>query len=209
MEKAQMITIAGHKLPQAYYMSNDVVGLARDLIGKHLVTNINGSITAGIITETEAYAGVSDRASHAYGGRRTRRTEIMFWQGGKAYVYLCYGIHSLFNVVSNREGVPDAILIRSVYCTGGLEEAAGRLGIADHFDPEIRGPGRLARALGIHHSMTGTDLTGDDIWLEDRGMIIPPESVMITPRIGVGYAGEDASLPYRFLLKGLLWQASG
>lgn len=98
-------------LPESFYTRKDVVKIAKELLGKVLVTHFDGVVTSGIITETEAYAGVTDKASHAYGGRRTQRTDIMFWQGGVAYVYLCYGIHHLFNVVTNKADVPHACLL--------------------------------------------------------------------------------------------------
>src|SRR5690606_19477666 len=102
------------KLDRLYYQQSDVVAISRNLIGKVICTNINDEYTSGIITETEAYAGVGDKASHAYGDRRTNRTETMYMQGGYAYVYLCYGIHHLFNIVTNVEGVPNAVLLRGI-----------------------------------------------------------------------------------------------
>src|SRR4051812_21670161 len=110
------------KLKASYYANTDVVFLAKDLIGKTLCTRINNKLTCGIITETEAYAGIIDKASHAYGGRRTNRTETMYSKGGVSYVYLCYGIHRLFNIVTNTVDVPHAILIRAIYPTKGIEE---------------------------------------------------------------------------------------
>lgn len=102
------------KLDHSYYLGNNVVKIARNLIGKILFTHFEDVTCAGIITETEAYAGIRDKASHAYGGRRTARTSIMYHQGGVAYVYLCYGMHALFNIVTGPSEVPDAILIRAI-----------------------------------------------------------------------------------------------
>ena len=116
------------KLPLSYYQSSDVVGLARNLIGKHLFTQVEGKVTAGMITETEAYAGVSDRASHAFGERRTERTKVMYNEGGYCYIYLCYGMHHLFNVVTGKRNEPHAVLIRGIYPNIGIEHILKRIG---------------------------------------------------------------------------------
>jgi DNA-3-methyladenine glycosylase len=187
------------KLPVSFYSRRDVIKIAFELIGKYLYTNIDGIFTGGIITETEAYNGEIDRASHAYGGRRTARTEIMYNAPGHAYVYLIYGIHSLFNVVTNQAGIPHAVLIRALYPTEGIEQMIIRRKVKTAKPVELcLGPGTVSQALGIHFSMTGTLLTGDRIWIEDKGLKIPKSKIQIGPRIGVDYAGEDASLPYRF-----------
>ena len=187
------------KLPEAYYRSTDTLGLARDLLGKVLCTRINGEYTAGMITETEAYCGAEDKACHAYGNRRTARTETMFAAGGAAYVYLCYGIHHLFNVVTNEADVPHAILVRGVHPVDGVEKMLERRKQTKLTKRLSAGPGTLSQALGIHTSQTGTSLQSDLLWIEDRGIVLPDSKVEITPRIGVDYAGEDAKLPYRFL----------
>jgi len=193
-------------LPRSFYLGPDVVSLAADLLGKFLVTrDEQGVITSGMICETEAYAGVTDRASHAFGGRRSGRTEIMYRVGGTAYVYHCYGMHSLFNVVTNREGIPHAILIRGIRPIEGIETMLRRAGKPSVTKEFGTGPGRVSKILGIHYSHTGTDLTkkpapghGFGIWIEDRG-VTPDRATLISgPRIGVDYAGEDALLPYRF-----------
>lgn len=189
------------RLTEDFYLNPDVVAVAKMLLGKILFTKINGSVTAGIITETEAYNGVVDKASHAYGDRRTPRTEIMYRRGGTAYVYLCYGIHSLFNVVTNVANVPHAVLIRSIHPFTGEKILLERRN-ANKFSPTLfRGPGKVTTALGIHHTQTGTSLLGNKIWIEDRGIILKDENIAITPRIGVEYAGKDALLPYRFDLR--------
>ena len=187
------------KLPETYYRSTDTIGLARDLLGKVLCTRINGEYTTGIITETEAYCGAEDKACHAYGNRRTARTETMFAAGGVAYVYLCYGIHHLFNVVTNEADVPHAILVRGVHPVDGVEKMLERRKQTKLTKRLSAGPGTLSQALGIHTSQTGTSLQSDLLWIEDRGIVLPDSKVEITPRIGVDYAGEDAKLPYRFL----------
>jgi len=186
------------KLPVSFYLRPDVVQLSRELLGKVLCTHIGGALTEAVIVETEAYAGVTDRASHAYGGKRTKRTEVMYWSGGYAYIYLCYGMYSLFNVVTNVEGIPHAALIRGGAPLSGLDAMLARLKKTKSAPGLLSGPGKLAKALGLHYSMTGTPLSGNRIWIEDRNIHIPAHTITATPRIGVDYAGEDAALPYRF-----------
>jgi DNA-3-methyladenine glycosylase len=186
-------------LPKSFYQRSDVVLIAKELLGKHLFTCFDGKLTGGIITETEAYAGVTDKASHAYGGRRTHRTEIMFREGGTAYVYLCYGVHSLFNIVTHRKNVPHAVLIRGIYPTDGLQTMLSRSGKTYISKDFSIGPGKVSKALGIHYSHSGWDLCSKQIWLEDKGVIVNADDISLDKRIGVDYAGEDALLPYRFI----------
>ncbi len=187
-----------------YYLNPDVVQVARSLIGKELVTVIDGKQSSGIITETEAYAGETDRGSHAFGGKRTKRTEVMYMPGGIAYVYLIYGMYSLFNVVTNVEGVPHAVLIRGVIAKQGKDFIAERLK-KDRLTLKMTdGPGKLSRALGIHYSDTTLPLRANyvqerQIWIEDSGIVVPDSEIVVGPRIGIDYAGEDANRPYRFL----------
>ncbi len=187
------------KLPETFYTRPDVVAISRELLGKVLCSRIDGQLTEAVIVETEAYAGVTDKASHAYGGRRTRRTEIMFGHGGQAYIYLCYGMYSLFNVVTNVEGIPHAVLLRGAVPLTGLETMLQRTNKQKADKKLLIGPGKLSKAMGLHFSLTGTPLSGDLIWIEDRGIDIAPETITDTPRIGVDYAGQDALLPYRFI----------
>ena len=188
-------------LPKQFYIRNDVVQIARDLLGKYLFTLFDDKLTGGFITETEAYAGVIDKASHAYKNRRTNRTKVMYYEGGTAYIYLCYGIHSLFNIVTNNKNIPHAILIRGIQPTTGIETILKRTGKQQLIADLINGPGKVSKALGIHFSHSEIKLFGKPIWLEDRGKIITDENIIVTKRIGVDYAKEDASLPYRFLIK--------
>lgn len=197
-------------LPRSFYIRKDVVAIARELLGKYLFTQFDGRLTGGIITETEAYEGVTDKASHAYGNRYTARTEVMYRIGGTAYVYLCYGVHSLFNIVTNQVNVPHAILIRAIHPVEGIAVMLERRGEKAVTKDFLTGPGKISKALGIHYSHSGTDLTqkpaslnGDGIWIENRGIDPDPEKIRTTRRIGVDYAGEDALLPYRFVL---LWE---
>ena len=189
------------KLPPEYYLHPDVVFLARDLLGKVLMTNIDGKgITGGIIVETEAYAGEVDRASHAWGGRRTRRTETLYLDGGVAYVYLCYGMHHLFNVVTNVEGIPHAILIRGIEPISGLTLIEQRNGRPLEKTKTLIGPGKLTKALGITTRHDKTSLNGDTIWIEQHISPMKQKNIIAGPRIGVDYAGEHAKWPYRFRL---------
>lgn len=187
------------KLTNDFYQRTDVVQIARDLLGKELITNIDGELTSGIITETEAYNGIVDRASHAYGGKFTPRTQTMYAAGGVSYVYLCYGIHHLFNVVTNIEGVPHAVLIRNIKPLKGLETILQRRNKTKANKTLSTGPGTLSQALGIKTIHNGLLLQENTIWIEDVGLKIDPENIKSTPRIGVDYAGEDALLPYRFV----------
>lgn len=186
------------KLPQSFYLRDDVVSISRELLGKVLCTRVGGAVTRAWITETEAYAGVDDRASHAYGGRRTRRTEPMYGPGGTAYVYLCYGIHHLFNVVTNVTGVPQAILVRGGSPLEGIDTIVRRRGRPADDRALLAGPGSLAQGLGITTALTGTSLVDGPIWIEDRDYTVGEDSIIVGPRVGVDYAGEDAARPYRF-----------
>lgn len=190
------------KLPLSYYLNQDVIFLAKDLLGKVLFTEINGDITAGIIVETEAYFGVIDKASHAYGGRRTGRTETLYTQGGVSYVYLCYGIHHLFNVVSSVEDEPHAVLVRAVEPLIGKEIMEIRRNMPASKTAISSGPGSAAKALGIDRSFNKKVLTENEIWIEDHGIKYSPDEIVSGPRIGVAYAQEDALLPWRFYVRG-------
>jgi len=187
------------KLPLSFYQRDDVVLIAKELLGKYIYSYFEGKLTGGMITETEAYAGVTDRASHAFGGRRTQRTEIMYREGGTAYVYLCYGVHSLFNIVTHKKDIPHAVLIRGFYPLEGLETMLERTGKTDIKHDFGVGPGKVAKALGIHYSHSGLNLCENQIWLEDKGIQVTADEIYSGPRIGVGYASADAFLPYRFI----------
>lgn len=192
-------------LPLDFYQQDDVLQLSRDLIGKFLITDIQSKRTSGMIVETEAYRGPEDRASHAFGSRRTKRNEVMYHQGGISYVYLCYGIHSLFNIVTNKEGVPHAILIRAIEPDEGQEVMLERRQKREMTKIVTSGPGALSQALGITTKYNGVLLNTPPIWLEDRGIKIKSSDIIAGPRVGVDYAGEDALLPWRFRLQGCPW----
>lgn len=189
------------KLKKTCYLSEDVVNIARELLGKYLFVNIDGIVCGGFITETEAYAGAVDKASHAYQNKRTKRTEVMFVEGGRTYVYLCYGIHALLNIVTAGEDIPHAVLIRGFQPTHGVEYILNRLGKSKITKNMFNGPGKLTKALGITTAYNNLDLQGNQIWIEDLGMKIPDKEIMVGPRIGIDYAEEDALLPYRFQIK--------
>lgn len=193
------------KLPLSFYTRSDVVEVARDLIGKYLFTHIDGVLAGGRIVETEAYRGENDLACHANGGRRTPRTEIMYHEGGVAYVYLIYGLYVLFNVITNGEGKADAVLIRAIEPVAGIPEMLHRRHHARLSPKLTAGPGVLTRALGIRTSHYGTPLTGNLIWLEDWHELVPEQELIVSPRVGVGYAGPDALHPWRFRLRNNPW----
>lgn len=190
------------KLNVDFYCRNNVVQIAKELLGKILVTNIHGIFTAARIVETEAYNGVLDKASHAYNNRRTARTEVMYKSGGTAYVYLCYGIHHLFNVVTNMEGTPHAVLIRAAQAMIGEEAMLSRMNKKEGDITVTRGPGNVSKALGITTRHSGYSLQGNEIYIADDGYKVARKQIIATPRIGVDYAAEDALLPYRFFIKG-------
>jgi len=189
------------KLPVSFYRQKNVCSVAKALIGKILVTSFNGITTAGRIVETEAYNGITDKASHAWSGRRTKRTETMYAAGGISYVYLCYGIHHLFNVVTNEAEVPHAVLLRAVEPVLGIETMLKRTGKLKPDDTLTRGPGNMSRALGIEVKHNAVSLHSAELFIADDGFTVKPSHIIATPRIGVDYAGEDAMLPYRFILK--------
>lgn len=193
------------KLPVSFYSRPDVVQISKELLGKYLLTEIDGVRTGGMIVETEAYSGQNDKACHASQGRRTARTEIMYQQGGVAYVYLIYGLHHLFNMVTNKEGMADAVLIRAIEPTEGVEEMLLRRRMQKKEKRLTAGPGVVSEALGISRKQYGEPLIGPHIWVEDRQQKLNEEEIIARPRVGVAYAGEDALLPWRFSIKSNPW----
>ncbi len=196
------------KVGRRFYARSSVVDVAKDLLGKILCSNIDGNLAKVMITETEAYAGTGDKASHAYGGKRTKRTEPMYSAGGVAYVYLCYGIHHLFNVVTSVKDIPHAVLIRAGSIVEGESAMLARRGKLVSDKSLLAGPGSLAKALGITTAFTGASLSGKKLWIEDIGMSPTPANIQAGPRIGIDYAQEDAALPYRFVLRSKTTQES-
>jgi DNA-3-methyladenine glycosylase len=188
------------RLSREFYTRANVLEVARDLLGKRLVVpNRNGARVAGIIVETEAYRGPEDKASHAYNGRRTRRTETMYGSGGTAYVYFVYGMYNQFNVVTNVDEIPHAVLVRAVEPVEGLDIIRRRR--PGRFEYELTsGPGRLCVALGIDRKLDKADLVGDRVWIEE-GISLSPGQIARGPRIGIDYAEEWVMKPWRFWIR--------
>ena len=193
--------IQHQKLPREFYTRTNVVTVARDLLGKLLVVPENdGRRVSGVIVETEAYRGPEDRASHAFGGRRTKRTETMYQKGGTAYVYFVYGMYHQFNVVTNIENIPHAILIRALEPVEGIEVMRERR--QGHSGRTLtNGPGKLCIALGIDRQLDAADLLGERVWIEE-GRKVPPRLIASGPRIGIDYAEEWVDKPWRFWIRG-------
>jgi len=191
------------KLPREFYTRSNVVLVARELLGKLLVVpHESGKRVSGMIVEVEAYRGPEDRASHAYGGRRTRRTETMYQEGGVAYVYFVYGMYNQFNVVTNVKDIPHAILVRALEPVEGLEMMRTRR----HLQPDrnlTNGPGKLCIAMGIDRSLDKADLLGQEVWIEEY-LKVSRGRILKGPRVGIDYAGEWVTTPWRFWIKGNL-----
>lgn len=204
---AENMTVRQKKLPKSFFLQDDILAISKELLGKYLVTKFQGVQTAGRIVETEAYDGTSDRASHAYKHKRTKRTEVMFQEGGVAYVYLCYGIHHLFNIITSKKDVPHAILIRAVEPVEGIDTMRKRRNKDKVQRNLTAGPGTVSQALGISIAFHGTSLVQkkNKIWLEDRGESIAEQAIISGPRVGIDYAGDDVNLPWRFRIKDNKW----
>lgn len=190
------------KLPAEFYERANVVEIARDLLGKILITKFDGTITSGRIVETEAYIGLTDRASHSYNGKRTARNEHMYAAAGISYVYICYGMHHLFNVVTNKKNIPDAVLIRAVEPLQGIDMMLKRTGKVKLDSTLTKGPGNVGKALGISKEHSGLNLSGNKIFIGDENTRYTANEIGASPRIGVESAGEAALYPYRFYVKG-------
>jgi len=195
------------KLEKSFFAHDNVVEIARNLLGKVLFSSSESGITAGIICETEAYNGIHDKACHAFNNRRTPRTEIMFGSAGHAYIYLCYGMHDLFNIVTGPEGNPQAVLIRGIIPYRGMKIMESRRKLPLTNQAFANGPGKVTIALEINRKLNGISLLEDILWLEDIGVDYVSANIHITPRIGVDYAGSDALLPYRFVLTKEMWKS--
>jgi DNA-3-methyladenine glycosylase len=190
-----------NKLPREFYTRSNVLTIARELLGKLLVVpTADGMRVSGMIVETEAYRGPQDRASHAYGGRRTKRTETMYGVGGTAYVYFVYGMYHQFNVVTNLPETPHAILVRGQEPVEGLELMRTRR--AGQPDSNLtNGPGKLCLALGIDRRLDRADLLGKEVWIEE-GAKVPARKIASGPRIGIDYAEDWIAKPWRFWIQG-------
>ncbi len=190
------------KIPLSFYARKDVVLIAKELIGKIIVTNFGGNITSGKIVETEAYVAITDKASHSFGNRRTARNEHMYSPPGTAYIYICYGMHQMLNIVTNDKNVPDAILIRAIEPLKGIDIMLKRTSKKKLDKTLTRGPGNVGKALGIFKHHSGSHLLDDVIYLLNAKDKISNDQIGISKRIGVEGAGADALLPYRFYVKG-------
>ncbi|HEY7784632.1 MAG TPA: DNA-3-methyladenine glycosylase [Pyrinomonadaceae bacterium] len=188
------------KLPRKFYTRPNVLTVARDLLSRLLVVPASdGTRVSGLIVETEAYRGPEDRASHAFGGRRTERTETMYGVGGTAYVYFVYGMYNQFNVVTNVENTPHAVLVRALEPVEGIELMRERR--QTHSDRNLTsGPGKLCIAMGIDRRLNRADLLGDQVWIEE-GEPVKRSSIISGPRIGIDYAEEWIDKPWRFWLR--------
>jgi len=196
------------KLPLSFYQQTDVVAMSQALLGKFLFTHFDNALTGGMIVETEAYGFPNDQANHANGMRRTARNQTMFWPGGCCYVYLCYGLYPLFNVITNQENIPHAVLIRAIEPTVGQETMLKRRK-RDLVKRDLTGgPGMLTQALGINKTHNGLWLTGSEIWIEDQGKTIEVSEIIASPRVGIPYAKEDMLLPWRFRIRNNRWTSS-
>lgn len=190
------------KLPLSFYQRDNVELIARELLGKYIYTNIGAGQSGGIIIETEAYKGPEDRGSHAYNNRRTPRNEMMFGSGGLVYMYICYGIHDMLNIVSGIEGMSHAILIRAIEPLTGIDMMRERRNLYDHDKRLCQGPGVLSKALGLNKLHNGTDLQNDEIWIEDKGLNYADEEVVASARVGMNFEGPYKTIPWRFYIKG-------
>lgn len=193
------------KLPLSFYRQDDVVDLAKKLLGKFIFSKIEGEITGGMIVETESYKGVEDKASHAYNGRYTERTKTMYEEGGVTYVYFCYGMHYLLNVVTSKKNIPHAVLIRAIEPTVGAHVMLRRRKRSKVEPSLTSGPGALAQALGVDKKLNNVKLTGSIIWIEDKNFVVEDHDIIKSPRVGVSYSEEHALLPWRFRIKGNHW----
>lgn len=194
-------------LDRNFYLSDDVVLLSKTLLGKFLITSLNGKNTSGMIVETEAYRGTTDKASHAYNHKRTTRTETLYQPGGVGYIYLCYGLHHLFNVVTAIEGVPHAVLIRAIEPVEGIPTMLKRRNMSTLKRTLTSGPGKLTQALGITTALDGCMLNKKPLWIEDRGITISEKEIIASPRVGIDYADEHKLLPWRFRIKENPWSS--
>jgi DNA-3-methyladenine glycosylase len=185
------------------FFRQDPISVAQELLGQRLVRIVDGIRLAGTIVETEAYLGIVDRASHSFGGRRTKRTETMYADGGAAYVFLNYGIHHLLNVVTENAGVPSAVLLRAIEPTEGIDNMYSFRPTAKSLTEISSGPGKLGAAFAIDRSLDNEDLVTSQRLFIERARIspLPPRLVIQAPRIGVDYALEWADRPLRFYLR--------
>ncbi|MFA5250461.1 MAG: DNA-3-methyladenine glycosylase [Parachlamydiales bacterium] len=206
--KAAVLKTKAKRLKLSFFQKDNTLQIAKELLGQRLCTRIDGVLTSGLIVETEAYFGIKDRASHAFAGRRTKRNAAMYQAGGLAYIYLCYGMYPLLNIVTGLKEQPNAVLIRALEPETGLKAMFQRRRLSWQTPPPFRltnGPGALAIALGLKPKHNQTSLLGPLLWLEETGRSLTDEEIDFSPRVGVAYAGQDALRPYRFQIKKNPW----
>ncbi len=201
------------KLERDFYTRADTITIARDLLGKLLVVpRDSGDRVSGMIVETEAYLGETDRAAHSYGGRRTARNEVTYALGGHVYLFFIYGMYYQLNVVCGEVDSPHVVLIRAIEPVEGIDimrerrsrkkSEPGAVATGSALDKNLTsGPGKLCIAMSIDRSLNGQDLLGNAIWVEDHRSISESD-VGTGKRIGIDYAGQDAEKPLRFWVRG-------
>jgi DNA-3-methyladenine glycosylase len=189
------------KLPRSFYQQ-ETVSVARGLIGTLLWRRIEGVFVAARIVETEAYLGANDPASHARGGLRSKRNEAMYGEGGHAYVYFTYGMHWCMNVVTQEAGIAEAVLLRAAEPVRGVELMRERRPKAKRDSDLMSGPGKLCMALAIDRALDGAPLDGSEMFITEPDATVAPADIVVSSRIGVGYAGDAAHWPLRFYLRG-------
>ncbi|MBK0382311.1 DNA-3-methyladenine glycosylase [Pedobacter sp. SD-b] len=188
-------------LDNTFYHRNDTVKMAKELIGKFLFSNVDGKLTGGMIVETEAYMGSIDSSCHTFNNRKTERNATMFNRGGVSYMYVCYGIHDMLNIVTGDEGNSQVILVRAVEPKFGLDIMQQRRGQVP-LNRLAKGPGSLAKALGLNKSFDNSSLTDGLIWIENKGIEFLEKDIIESPRIGLSCPEPYFSIPWRFFLKG-------
>ncbi|MDB5236287.1 MAG: DNA-3-methyladenine glycosylase [Hymenobacter sp.] len=194
------------KLPAAFFQRPDVLAIARDLLGKHLYTNVGGIITAGRVVETEAYRHEGDQSLTLHLQRRRHQAQGLHVPGGHAYIYTVYNRYALFNIATHDAEHPDAVLIRAVEPYVGVAEMLRRRGVPAPTRALTAGPGVMSQALGITPALTGLPVTGEVLWFENHGESIAGSDIVASARVGLEYAGvEAAGLPWRFRIKGNPW----
>ncbi|AMJ67218.1 DNA-3-methyladenine glycosylase [Hymenobacter sp. PAMC 26628] len=194
------------KLGLEFYQRPDVLQIARELLGKHLYTNVDGVITAGRVVETEAYRHEGDNSMTMHLQRKHQQASALYVPGGHAYIYTVYDRHALFNIATHDATHPDTVLIRAVEPLVGIEEMLRRRGLGAPARSLTAGPGVLTQALGITPALSGTALDGSVLWFEDHGETVTDADVLASARVGLAYAGaEAAALPWRFRISGSQW----
>lgn len=194
------------KLPIAFFQRPDVLIIARELLGKHLYTRIDGVITAGRIVETEAYRHEGDHSLTLHLQRKRHQAQGLHVPGGHAYIYTVYNRHALFNIAAHDAAHPDAVLIRAIEPLVGIAEMTLRRGLEKPGRNLTAGPGVLSQALGITPALSGELVTGPEIWFEDHGQAVADADIVASARVGLAYAGEEAAgLPWRFRVRDSRW----